>query len=311
MNLTQDQVYSDPNNMLFIQDQSLAKAYTMEFEEMWGSSTATPNMTLAKFGIRKADNTPHLFMVNGKPFELYFSPSDHTADQIAAKIGTANTSLDVAAHGFTDNPLGTAVKLAKDRRANVRVLVRDTSEQGSEVPYLVANGVTVRRYPTGTIFHHKYCIIDAGQANSDPMVVTGSHNWSASADEKNDENTLIIGDNRLTNIFKQEFEARWFEATTNCRVNTQENNGITGFEATIFPNPAQEVATVAMTLETPKDVTILLTDVLGRTLQATILGNVSGKVQREINTAGLSAGLYFVVFRADNQLTTKRLQIVK
>jgi hypothetical protein len=297
--------------MLFIQDQSLAKAYTMEFEEMWGSTSATPDMTAAKFGIRKSDNTPHLFMVNGKPIELYFSPSDHTADQIATKIGTANTSLEVAAHGFTDNPLGTAVKLAKDRRVNVRVLVRDTSEQGSEVPYLVSNGVTVRRYPTGTIFHHKYCIIDAGQTNSDPMVVTGSHNWSASADEKNDENTLIIGDERLTNIFKQEFEARWCESAPNCRVNTQENNAISGFEATIFPNPAQDIATVAMTLEAPKDVTIFLIDALGRTLQASILSNVSGKVQREIHTTGLPSGLYFVVFRVDNQLTTKHLQIVK
>lgn len=311
MNLTENQIYLDPNNMLFIQDQSLAKAYTMEFEEMWGSATATPDMALAKFGIRKADNTPHLFMVNGKPMELYFSPSDHTADQIAVKIGTANTSLDVAAHGFTDNPLGTAVKLAKDRSANVRVLVRDTSEQGSEVPYLVTNGVTVRRYPTGTIFHHKYCIIDAGQTNSDPMVITGSHNWSASADEKNDENTLIIGDERIINIFKQEFEARWCESAPNCRVSTQENNTISGFEAVIFPNPAQDIATVAMTLTAPKDVTILLTDALGRTLQATILNNVSGKVQREIHTLGLPSGLYFVTFIADNQLMTKRLQILK
>lgn len=311
MNLTEGQIYTDPNNMLFIQDQSLAKAYTMEFEEMWGSSTATPDMTLAKFGIRKSNNTPHLFSINGKPVELYFSPSDQTADQIAVKIGTANTSLDVAAHGFTDNPLGTAVKLAKDRRVNVRVLVRDTSEQGSEVPYLVSNGVTVRRYPTGTIFHHKYCIIDANQTNSNPIVVTGSHNWSASADEKNDENTLILEDERITNIFKQEFEARWCESTPNCRVSTQEHQSISGFDATIFPNPTQDVATVNMTLESPKDVTIRLTDALGRTLQATILSNVSGNIQREIHTAGLPSGLYFVVFSANNQVTAKRLQIVK
>ena len=35
-NLTADQIHSDHNDVIIIQDQALAKAYTMEFEEMWG-----------------------------------------------------------------------------------------------------------------------------------------------------------------------------------------------------------------------------------------------------------------------------------
>ncbi len=35
MNLTSNNISDDFNNILFIQDQSLAKAYTLEFNEMW------------------------------------------------------------------------------------------------------------------------------------------------------------------------------------------------------------------------------------------------------------------------------------
>ena len=37
-------IYSpDRNNVIAIQDQTLAQAYKIEFEEMWGSNTLTPN----------------------------------------------------------------------------------------------------------------------------------------------------------------------------------------------------------------------------------------------------------------------------
>jgi phosphatidylserine/phosphatidylglycerophosphate/cardiolipin synthase-like enzyme len=41
MNWTNTNINNDFNNLLFIQDQSLAKAYMIEFEEMWGSSGDT------------------------------------------------------------------------------------------------------------------------------------------------------------------------------------------------------------------------------------------------------------------------------
>ncbi len=75
-NLTDGQVNLDANNVIIIQDQSLARTYKIEFEEMWGSHTATPNAAAAKFGAQKTNNTPHKFNINGKMVECYFSPSD-------------------------------------------------------------------------------------------------------------------------------------------------------------------------------------------------------------------------------------------
>jgi hypothetical protein len=42
MNWTNTNINNDLNNLLFIQDQSLARAYTLELEEMWGSAGDTP-----------------------------------------------------------------------------------------------------------------------------------------------------------------------------------------------------------------------------------------------------------------------------
>ncbi|MCB0772692.1 MAG: T9SS type A sorting domain-containing protein, partial [Flavobacteriales bacterium] len=58
------------------------------------------------------------------------------------------------------------------------------------------------------LLHHKYAILDQGTLTTDPRVATGSHNWTASAETVNDENTLIIHDARVANLFFQEWSAR-------------------------------------------------------------------------------------------------------
>jgi len=54
-------------------------------------------------------------------------------------------------------------------------------------------------------------IIDQYAPISDPMVFTGSHNWSAAADNDNDENTLIVHDATLANVYYQQFVHRFEE----------------------------------------------------------------------------------------------------
>ena len=61
------------------------------------------------------------------------------------------------------------------------------------------------------LLHHKYLILDVN-SESDPMVVTGSMNWSANGDDTNDENSLIIHDAAIANQFYQEFAARLYMA---------------------------------------------------------------------------------------------------
>ena len=71
--------------------------------------------------------------------------------------------------------------------------------------------------------HHKYAIIDQALASSDPLVITGSHNWSAAAENSNDENTVFYYNQNIANQYYQEFIERYNElAPTSSQL--EENN---------------------------------------------------------------------------------------
>ena len=191
-------LFNDYNNLIFIQDEAIAKVYTLEFEEMWGGV----------FGHNKLDNTPHNFKVNGKDVEVYFSPSDQTTSRISEFINEVDYTLEFGILSFTRDDLGLAV-IAKDGEfgVNVRGIVEQENVTGSEFADLIAAGVNVKSH-TGVTYqlHHKYAIADANAIASDPTVLTGSHNWSSNAENNSDENTIIIHDATIANIYLQEFE---------------------------------------------------------------------------------------------------------
>lgn len=312
-NMTSNNLADDFNNTVFVQDQALAKAYTVEFEEMWGSSTANPGVFSVKFGDSKEDNTPHLFNINGVAVESYFSPSDNTTVNIVSAIETADNNLDFALLTFTNNELGNAVLAAHNDDVQVRGIIDNIGDQGAEYQYLVDNGVNVTPDNTNLQTHHKYCLIDAASSDSDPQVVTGSHNWSASAETRNDENTLIIHDADVANIYLQEFEARWCEILTgaSCVTSTDQLNGIEGFEAILFPNPAKERSTIRMEVAEPSDLTISVWDFNGKMLQSTILRRVQGEVTEDLLLQGLPNGSYLVTFRIGDQMAARKLEVVQ
>ena len=311
-NLTNNNIADDYNNFILIQDQALAKAYTLEFEEMWGSSDPTPGIFTITFGEDKADNTPHLFNINGVMVESYFSPSDNTTSHIINAVESADSDLEFAMLTFTKNELGTAVRDAHNEGVSVRGIIDNINDQGSEYDFLVNQGVNVIDDNLTIQTHHKYAIIDATNPASDPIVVTGSHNWSASAEDRNDENTLIIHDADVANIFLQEFEALWCTATsgTNC-ITATENFEIEGFEVILSPNPASDLAIANMEISNPGDLTIALMDMNGRFLQSSFLKNVQGTVNEEIIVTGLPAGNYVVMFKLGEQITARQLQVVR
>ncbi|HYX06621.1 MAG TPA: phospholipase D-like domain-containing protein, partial [Bacteroidales bacterium] len=58
---------------------------------------------------------------------------------------------------------------------------------------------------------NKYMVVDQSLPASDPVVLTGSHNWSAAAEDRNDENTLIVHDATIANIYYQNFVKRFMD----------------------------------------------------------------------------------------------------
>lgn len=313
-NMTDNNIADDPNNLVIIQDKAIAKAYTWEFNEMWGTDGPDPGIFNVKFGEDKTDNTPHLFSVNGKLVESYFSPSDNTALGIIDAVESADEDLQFALLTFTYNELGTAVLNEHNAGTAVRGIINNVNDTGTEFAFLQGQGVDVTDDNSPRQTHHKYCIIDATAPNSDPIVVTGSHNWSAGADVRNDENTLIFHNENIANIFLQEFEARWCEAQggANCiQVSTEELNEIAGFEAKLFPNPATDHSNITMSLEESADVVISLWDFNGRMLQSHIVPNVQGEQTESLLLNGLATGSYIVTFKVGENVAVRQLQIVK
>ncbi|HSF89283.1 MAG TPA: phospholipase D-like domain-containing protein [Saprospiraceae bacterium] len=223
-NLSTNQLSTDPNHAYIIHDQAIALNYLREFNEMWGQD--------ARYGDFKTNNTSHLFQVGDARIESYFSPSDETNCHLIEAIQSTDHQILIGLLLLTrDDLVGEIIKLHQ-QGIDVRVILEDEESSLSALAQLRQAGVRVVTHDPGPIFHHKYAIIDEGFTDSDPQVITGSHNWTWSADNINDENTLIIHDQRVTNIFRQEFEARWGELnTTSVQANSIHH-------VRVYPNPA-------------------------------------------------------------------------
>ncbi len=219
-NLTEDQINLDANNVIIIQDQSLAKVYQLEFEEMWGSSTANPNATLAKFGKFKADNTPHELIIGGNRVECYFSPSDNTNTKIINTINSANSNLSIATMLVTRTDLAYAIRDKSQAGVATNLIVNSFGECGDAVPPIlqpVLGTHFVQDDVAPGTMHSKYVVVDHNSPGSDPMLLTGSHNWSNNGNNSNDENTVIIHKADIANQYFQHFAYRFVQ-----------NNGVFG-----------------------------------------------------------------------------------
>ena len=229
-------LFSDYNNLIFVQDEAVAKAYTLEFEEMWGGT----------FGANKIDNTPHKFIVGESEVEVYFSPSDQTTSKINSVIESVDYTFELGLLSFTRDDLAQSIiEKNSEFGVSIRGIIEDENSTGSEFTNLQTNGVNMRSHMgISNSFHHKYAIADASNSGADPIVITGSHNWSSNAENNSDENTLIIHNATIANIYLQEFEKRWGELG-----NTNEINNLIDVKLDVFPNPTNGCVTVSSSIE--------------------------------------------------------------
>lgn len=295
MNFGNGSMFDDYNNIVIISNSSLAQNYTTEFNEMWGSTGAQPNTTNSKFGPAKSDNTIHSFNIAGSTVESYFSPTDATATKIVNAINSANFSLDVAMFTFTDNDLGDAVVAAKNRGVNVRCIIENVSYFGSEYNKLINAGIPVISHANITNdFHHKYCIIDATNTSSDPIVVTGSHNWSNSANDEYDENTLIIHDAIVANQYLEEFSKR-YSTLSSVRDYAKLNDAII-----VYPNPSNGSFSIDGLKHTIDKLTVLNS-----------IGQIVEVLEFPNNTINLNLdkGVYFINIISKGEVMSKKISI--
>ena len=307
-NFTYAQINTDPNNVIIIQDQSLARTFRLEFNEMFGSEGAQPDPAGAKFGPDKADNTPHEFIIDGKRVECYFSPTDGTHESILDAIESSGHSIHVATMLITKEDIGDALALKGDLGQNVQVLINDYDQYGEPIVNILVSslGEDFRLKGEPGFMHHKYMIVDQEDAQSDPLLLTGSHNWSNSARVRNDENTLIIHDQGVANAYYQEFVERFSagKLLVSDRVPGslfQSDDGIH-----IYPNPASKYLTIIS--ETGNEPTrVRLVDPAGRKMKEYFTLN-----SPTINISDIPDGLYILqITLSGGDQVTKKITINK
>lgn len=263
MNLKEDQINEDPNNIIIVQDKSFASAYLTEFNEMWGDTGVMYNTTTSKFGSAKTKNTQTQFTIDGVNLELYFSPTDSTSEHIMKEMNDAQINTYFGIYTFTDTFIANILLTNIQQKAvNTFGIFDYNSTVGSNnKPYTVLKNVMTNKYYVynlfGKLYHNKLCIIDAN-TNSNPTVVSGSHNWTKSANTRNDENTIIFHNSTIANIYFQSFWQNFADLGDATILSVDE---ITE-KIAVYPNPMLGEKIFINTDAVVKQ--LELTDILGR-----------------------------------------------
>ncbi len=316
-NPTQPGTYDDYQNVVEIQDVALANAYMREFNEMWGSETDVPNSAASRFGARKTDNTPHRFVIGGKAIESYFSPSDRVTQKIVNAINAAEHSVAFALLTLTRQDIANAAIARKNAGKKVRGLLDNGTDTGSQYNFLVANGVDMHLKIGPGLLHHKYGIVDAENPYWNAVTITGSHNWSNSAENQNNENTLIIRDGNITNQFLQEFAARYYQfgGTDSILVSVdQVSNDVpsTFSLAQNYPNPFNPSTIVSFSIPNASSVNLKVYNLLGQEVATLVNDKLNaGTYTAQFNATGLASGVYFYRLEAGKFVEQRKMLLLK
>jgi len=321
-NVSHAMFHQDRNNIILIQDESLCAVYTREFEEMWGSHTDVPDVSGAKFGPAKTNNTPRIVNVAGTRMEVYFAPTDSISDTICSIIGSKiQHSIFFCMYKFGLPPVEEA--LHRSYTGKMLSGVFDSANSilhSSAFPRMKGQAVPGAWNPRADVFidtisgllHHKYFIVDANTSGGTKIAATGSYNWETPAETGNDENLLVIYNARVNNLYYQEFMARYresggFRAGNGFGDNMQKAPPGISLEQN-YPNPFDRNTSIKFNITEPCMVKIVVYDHTGGEVQTLVNRKMtSGSYETFFDGRSQSSGLYFYQISADGYSETKKM----
>jgi competence ComEA-like helix-hairpin-helix protein len=221
------------NNLLEINSSELAALFTQEFNLMWGDGPGgKPD---SKFGLKKPWRPAQQIQLGKNTIKVQFSPTSPTRawsqssnGLIGDTLGLAIRSVDLALFVFSEQRLANMLETDHQRGVQVRALIdpqfayRPYSEALDMMGVSLSNKckneidnrpwknaiatVGVPQLPKGDLLHHKFGIIDQ------QTIITGSHNWSAAANNGNDETLLVIHNPTVAAHYIREFDRLYTHA---------------------------------------------------------------------------------------------------
>ena len=149
------------------------------------------------------------------PSGEHFSPAENLERFDYEVVRSAHRSLDISMYAFTDHLLAGAVIAAAQRGVQVRIY-RDGEQYEEEQERAYRHGSTtdmfrgqpnihIRVKPPSRwlLMHEKDLCIDRS------LLRTGSANWSASGEKRDDDDADYITDPHSTERFERNFEVLW------------------------------------------------------------------------------------------------------
>ena len=191
MNLTTSSMFHHNNNSIMIRSPKLAQNFDAEFKRMYEKN---------QFG-----NNPHEIPnkdvnVSGISIRTFFSPGGGTMSAIIDELKKAQKSIKFMAFSMTDKNVLDVMVQKKQAGLKVEGVFDNCLIPQYSIYWGLRKGnVMSLRDGNQALMHHKVMIID------DETVVTGSFNFSKSADEGNNENAIIIKSAAIAKQYNNEY----------------------------------------------------------------------------------------------------------
>jgi len=195
-------VYREYNSVVRVFSPEIAADFTKEFDEMFVNN---------QFGQLVAPETPYpSVIIQGSQVDVLFSPDDFVVSRLSQLLGGAQQSIYFLAYSFGSNDLGNIIR---EKAAQGIVvggvlefdqvdpnLANPNPNQLEELNLFRQAGLDVRLDGGAELMNHKIIIIDGR------IVVMGSYDFTNRAENENDENVLIIYDEKIAEKFMEEFQ---------------------------------------------------------------------------------------------------------
>ena len=140
---------------------------------------------------------------NAPTIEVYFSPNGGATGAIIRELNNAKKEILVQAYSLTSTSIGNALVNAHRRRVKV-IVILDKGQQGKKftvADFFFYAGIPTHLDDQHQISHNNIIIIDQS------TVITGSMNFTKTAEERNAENLLVIrGDATLGKKYFSKFQ---------------------------------------------------------------------------------------------------------
>jgi phosphatidylserine/phosphatidylglycerophosphate/cardiolipin synthase-like enzyme len=225
-NWSQSDLKQNSNNFVVIDSPEVAADFQAEHEQMFNGV----------FGSNKVEiDNGRVYQVGDTEVEVWFAPNEDVAGRMVELVDAAQESVWFTIFAFTKDQVGSAYIRKQEEFAAAGKLregdqsvgiwgVIDQSQLHSNGQYheafrLLSAGIPMRMdgndatlqpgdyQAGGGRLHSKTMVIDPDGEN--PVVISGSFNWSASATQSNDEYLLVFKGKRVAQLYKEYFQYLW------------------------------------------------------------------------------------------------------